>query len=96
MMGVNVLVEDNLTSAIDPDTIVVDGAQVINGGGRTLMPGLIEGHGHLQMNGNSLTDIENNRSWEELATRPAAKARGAGNGSVFRGQTGRDRKRSLC
>jgi hypothetical protein len=33
------------------------------------MPGLIEGHGHLQMNGTSLADIENNRNWEELAIR---------------------------
>ncbi len=50
---------------------------VIDGGGRTLMPGLIEGHGHLQMNGTSLTDIENNRNWEELAVRSAAKAKAA-------------------
>jgi imidazolonepropionase-like amidohydrolase len=50
---------------------------VIDGGGRTLMPGLIEGHGHLQMNGTSLADIENNRNWEELATRTAAKAKAA-------------------
>ena len=48
---------------------------IIDGGGRTLMPGLIEGHGHLQMNGNSLADIENNRNWEELAVRSAAKAK---------------------
>lgn len=50
---------------------------VIDGGGRTLMPGLIEGHGHLQMNGTSLADIENNRNWEELAVRSAAKAKAA-------------------
>lgn len=50
---------------------------VINGEGRTLMPGLIEGHGHLQMNGTSLADIENNRNWEELAIRSAAKAKAA-------------------
>ena len=50
---------------------------VIDGGGRTLMPGLIEGHGHLQMNGTSLADIENNRNGEELAVRSAAKAKAA-------------------
>ncbi len=50
---------------------------IIDGGGRTLMPGLIEGHGHLQMNGNSLADIENNRNWEELAIRSYAKANAA-------------------
>jgi imidazolonepropionase-like amidohydrolase len=51
--------------------------KVIDGGGRTLMPGLIEGHGHLQMNGTSLADIENNRNWEELAVRSAAKPKAA-------------------
>jgi len=48
--------------------------QVINGEGRTLMPGLIEGHGHLQMNGTSIVDIESNSSWEQLAVRSAAMA----------------------
>lgn len=37
---------------------------VIDGGGRTLMPGLIEGHGHLNMNGASIVDIESNDTWE--------------------------------
>ncbi len=50
---------------------------VINGEGRTLMPGLIEGHGHLQMNGTSLADIENNRMLDELAVRSTAKAKNA-------------------
>ena len=48
---------------------------VINGKGYTLMPGLIEGHGHLQMNGTSLTDIAQNRNWEELAIRSSAMAK---------------------
>ena len=50
---------------------------VIDGGGRTLMPGLIEGHGHLQMNGKSISDIENNLNWEELAIRSAVNAKAA-------------------
>ena len=50
---------------------------VIDGGGRTLMPGLIEGHGHLQMNGNSIADIENNRTWEDLAIRATVNAENA-------------------
>ena len=37
---------------------------VIDGGGRTLMPGLIEGHGHFNMNGGSIVDIESNDTWE--------------------------------
>jgi imidazolonepropionase-like amidohydrolase len=47
---------------------------VIDGGGRTLMPGLIEGHGHLQMNGSSIVDIESNSNWEQLAVRSAVMA----------------------
>jgi imidazolonepropionase-like amidohydrolase len=52
-------------------------AIVIDGGGRTLMPGLIEGHGHMQLNGSSLADIENNKTLEELAVRSVAKAKDA-------------------
>jgi imidazolonepropionase-like amidohydrolase len=47
---------------------------VIDGGGRTLMPGLIEGHGHLQMNGLSIADIESNSTWEQLGVRSAHMA----------------------
>lgn len=50
---------------------------VIEGGGRTLMPGLIEGHGHLQMNGTSISDIENNRTFEDLASRAVVNAENA-------------------
>ena len=50
---------------------------VIKGGGRTLMPGLIEAHGHLQLNGTSLDDIAQNRNWEELAVRSVVNAENA-------------------
>ena len=50
---------------------------VIDGGGRTLMPGLIEGHGHLYLNGLTLADIENNKGYDELAIRAAVKAEAA-------------------
>jgi imidazolonepropionase-like amidohydrolase len=50
---------------------------VIDGGGRTLMPGLIEGHGHLQMNGASITDIADIKNWEELAVRSTVNAEAA-------------------
>jgi imidazolonepropionase-like amidohydrolase len=73
----HVLIEGNLIKKISAQAIDAAGATVIDGGGRTLMPGLIEGHGHLQMNGHSLADIENNRNWEELAVRSAAKAENA-------------------
>jgi imidazolonepropionase-like amidohydrolase len=73
-MNTSVLVEGNLIKSIGSSISLPEGTEVIDGGGRTLMPGLIEGHGHLQMNGTSLADIENNRNWEELAVRSASKA----------------------
>ena len=73
----NVLVVDNLIHSIGPNVSGGDDAMVIDGGGRTLMPGLIEGHGHLQMNGTSLANIENDRNWEELAIRSAVNAKAA-------------------
>lgn len=75
--GKDVLVEDNLIKKVGKGLKAGAGATVIDGGGRTLMPGLIEGHGHLQMNGNSLADIENNRNWEELAVRSTVNAKAA-------------------
>ena len=44
--GVNVLVEDNLIKQVGKG-IKAPGAEVIDGGGRVLMPGLIEMHTHL-------------------------------------------------
>jgi imidazolonepropionase-like amidohydrolase len=43
----NVLVEGNLIKAIGPDVRAENGTTVINGAGRTLMPGLIDIHSHL-------------------------------------------------
>ncbi|WP_109310406.1 amidohydrolase family protein [Ruegeria sp. AU67] len=42
----NVLVEGNLITAISTDPIDADGATVIDGGGRTMIPGLIDVHWH--------------------------------------------------
>ena len=43
----NILVEDNLIAAVSTDPIDADGATVIDGGGGTLMPGLIDAHWHV-------------------------------------------------
>ncbi|WED28089.1 amidohydrolase family protein [Vibrio sp. DW001] len=75
--GHHVLVVDNKIAKISQSAIDAGDAVVIDGKGMTLMPGLIEGHGHLQMNGSSLPDIENNRNWEELAVRSVARAQSA-------------------
>jgi len=46
----NVLVEGNLIKQVSTSTISAPGATVIDGGGRTLMPGLIDAHVHLYWN----------------------------------------------
>jgi imidazolonepropionase-like amidohydrolase len=47
-IGMNVLVEDNMVKAMSPRNIAASrDTRVIEGGGRTLMPGLIDMHTHL-------------------------------------------------
>jgi imidazolonepropionase-like amidohydrolase len=48
--GRNVLVENHLIKTVSRDPIEAAGATVIDGGGRTLMPGLIDGHAHVMIN----------------------------------------------
>jgi len=74
--GMNVLVEGNKVTAISKDAIPTNvGATVITGGGRTLMPGLIDNHVHLMLNGKGLLDIEANQTWEDLAINGVAMAK---------------------
>ncbi len=47
IMNANVLVEGNLIKQVSTKKIAADGATVIDGGGRTLMPGLADTHVHL-------------------------------------------------
>ncbi len=49
--GMSVLVEGNLIKQIATGKIEADGASVIDGGGRTLTPGLIDMHQHLMLGG---------------------------------------------
>jgi imidazolonepropionase-like amidohydrolase len=48
-MAGNVLVEGNLIKQVSAEAISAPGATVIDGGGRTLMPGLIDMHSHLSI-----------------------------------------------
>ena len=48
-MNTNVLVEGNLIKSVGPTITPPEGTKVIDGGGRTLMPGLIDAHVHLNM-----------------------------------------------
>ena len=74
--GLNVLVEDNLIAKISAEPIDAPGARVIEGDGRTLMPGLIDLHAHMLANGDGgLVDIEANFTWEDLAIRAGAMAK---------------------
>jgi len=67
-MNTNVLVEDNLIASVGPSITLPEGAEVIDGGGRTLMPGLIDSHTHfnLMLEGGPLA-LEN-ATWEEIGT----------------------------
>jgi imidazolonepropionase-like amidohydrolase len=56
--GMNVLVEDNLIAQVTSGSIGAGDATVIDGGGRTLMPGLIDMHTHLALK-RSIQENEN-------------------------------------
>ena len=45
----SVLVRGNLIAGIGPDVKPADGAAIVEGGGRTLMPGLIDAHWHTML-----------------------------------------------
>ena len=66
-VGMNVLVEDNLIKQVSEESISAPGATVIDGGGRTLLPGFIEAHAHLMLMGPSLPAMEGNTTWEDFA-----------------------------
>ena len=48
----SVLVEGNVIKEVGGSIAAPAGAEVIDGGGRTLMPGLIDGHAHIMINDN--------------------------------------------
>lgn len=53
----NVLVEGNVIKQISTDMIDAGQATVIDGDGRTLMPGIIEGHSHIALSGVTFADV---------------------------------------
>ena len=64
--GMSVMIEGNLIKEISAETIDADGATVIDGGGRTLMPGLIDGHAHMMINAHFNT-VESDYDITDLA-----------------------------
>jgi imidazolonepropionase-like amidohydrolase len=72
-MGQNVLIEGQLIKQVGPD-ISAPGATVIDGGGGTLTPGLIEAHSHLSLHGD-LFQIRNDLNWMYVGAKSGAEAR---------------------
>lgn len=73
--GMNVLVGGNKIEIISKTAISAKGALLIDGKGRTLMPGLIDNHVHFTLNGKGVLDIEANMTWEDLAIGQVAMAK---------------------
>jgi len=59
MLNASVLVEGNLIKQVSTGEIVADGAAVIDGGGRTLMPGLIDAHWHVMFSEPTMPELMN-------------------------------------
>jgi imidazolonepropionase-like amidohydrolase len=71
--GQDVLIEGSLIKQIGPG-LSASGATLIDGGGRTLMPGLIDCHSHLNINGPAgLKSTEADQTWADIAITSAAK-----------------------
>jgi len=70
----NVLVEGKLIKTVSGRKINAGNAMVIDGGGRTLLPGFIENHAHLMLPGPTLPAMEANSTWEDLAIHGAKMA----------------------
>ena len=69
----NVLVEGTTIKQISSGRIAASGATTLDGGGRTLMPGLIDMHSHLAIAATSLVAFESS-TWEEIGARTALTA----------------------
>ena len=64
----SVLVEDNLIKSIGKKVTAGPNATIIEGGGRTLMPGMIDGHAHVMIN-SSFDIIEKDMDITDIAYR---------------------------
>jgi len=70
----NVVVTDNIITAVSTEPLAVAGGRVIDGGGRTLMPGLIEGHGHIMLHTEPVALMISQDQFEQ-GVRAAARAK---------------------
>ena len=74
LMRHDVLVEGNLIKAIGKNLKARSGATIIDGNGRTLMPGLIDSHVHINMYKDGTLSGLQDTTWEEIGARAAAFA----------------------
>ena len=58
----NFLVVDNLIAEVSSEPLAVANARIIDGGGRTLMPGLIDAHVHMTVT-EPVADLRDNFDW---------------------------------
>ena len=58
----NVVVQDNLIVQVSDEPLAVANARIIDGGGRTLMPGLIDAHVHMVVT-EPIADLRDNYDW---------------------------------
>ncbi|WP_171172171.1 amidohydrolase family protein [Ruegeria sp. HKCCA0370] len=73
LADVQVLIEGNKIVQVAASIDAPDQAMNIDGGGRTLMPGLIEGHGHLALSA-GVEQLLINMYWDEMAARMINRA----------------------
>ena len=70
----SVLIEGNMIKTVSVEAIEAPNAEVIDGGGRTLMPGLMEMHAHLMLMGPTIPAMEADKTWEDFAIHGAGMA----------------------
>lgn len=75
--GWQVLVEDTRIAAVGPNLVVPPGTTTVDLPGQTLMPGMIEGHGHLFLHPYNETPWDDQVLHEPLALRTIRAARQA-------------------
>jgi imidazolonepropionase-like amidohydrolase len=80
----NVVVRGNAVAAIGSSATAISGAKVIDGRGRTLMPGLIDVHVHLTFGALALSDLYDPKTTSEQIANAAAKS---ANDMLLRGFT---------
>lgn len=69
----SVLIKDNMIVSISSEQFEAgDNTIVIDGGGRTLMPGLIDSHVHINLYKNGALPDMQNVTWEEIGARAVA------------------------